>query len=141
MASDVSDIPSDRALVPNLVDRAFMSKYAASGATNHDQAFDSVSNSDPLVWGVRVDDHTQTADPVKVGSLTFHSNAYMCQVRHYLERINREGVARVKMFFIVTIAYLLFWGPLFLVCRLLIPPINLSSQNITNISVTTNCQI
>ena len=38
------------------------------------------------------------------------------QVKHYLERINREGVARVKMFFIVTIAYLLFWGPLFLVC-------------------------
>ena len=65
MASDVSDIPSDRALVPNLVDRAFMSKY------NHDQAFaskdDSASNSDPLVWGVRVDDHTQPADPVKVG--------------------------------------------------------------------------
>ena len=37
-------------------------------------------------------------------------------MKHYLERINREGVARVKMFFIVTIAYLLFWGPLFLVC-------------------------
>ena len=67
MASDVSDIPSDRALVPNLVDRAFMSKYV-----KQDPAFgskdDSVSNSDPLVWGVRVDDHTQTADPAKVGS-------------------------------------------------------------------------
>ena len=77
MASDVSDIPSDRALVPNLVDRAFMSKYAA--AANQDPAFgskdDSVSNSDPLVWGVRVDDHTQTADPAKVGSdfdVSFH---------------------------------------------------------------------
>ena len=61
----MSDIPSDRALVPNLVDRAFMSKY------NQDQTFaskdDSASNSDPLVWGVRVDDHTQPADPVKVG--------------------------------------------------------------------------
>ena len=67
MASDVSDIPSDRALVPNLVDRAFMSKYATS-AGSHEQAFDSACNSDPLVWGVRVDDHTQTADPVKVGS-------------------------------------------------------------------------
>ena len=69
MASDVSDIPSDRALVPNLVDRAFMSKYAAA---NHDQAFvskdDSALNRDPLVWGVRVDDNTQTADPVKVGA-------------------------------------------------------------------------
>ena len=67
MASEVSDIPSDRALVPNLVDRAFMSKYA-SAAGNHEQAFDSACNSDPLVWGVRVDDHTQTADPIKVGS-------------------------------------------------------------------------
>ena len=70
MASDVSDIPSDRALVPNLVDtdRAFMSKYTAA---NHKQAFvsnDSAANIDPLVWGVRVDDPTQTADPVKVGS-------------------------------------------------------------------------
>ena len=71
MASDVSDIPSDRALVPNLVDRAFMSKYTAGA--NHDQAFGSkdvsASNSDPLVWGVRVDEHTQAADPAKVGKL------------------------------------------------------------------------
>ena len=43
-------------------------------------------------------------------------------MKHYLERINREGVARVKMFFIVTIAYLLFWGPLFLVCSFLTLP-------------------
>ena len=67
MSSDVSDIPSDRALVPNLVDRAFMAKYAAA-AGNHDQSNDSALNSDPLIWGVKVDDHTQTADPVKVGS-------------------------------------------------------------------------
>ena len=111
VASDVSDIPSDQALVPNLVDRAFMSKYAA--AINHDNDF--ASNSDPLVWGVKVDDHAQTADPVKVGS-GVDGEIFLLKVKHYLERINREGVARVKMFFIVTIAYLLFWGPLFLVC-------------------------
>ena len=113
VASDVSDIPSDQALVPNLVDRAFMSKYAA--AINHDNDF--ASNSDPLVWGVKVDDHAQTADPVKVGSrVDGKIFLLLLKVKHYLERINREGVARVKMFFIVTIAYLLFWGPLFLVC-------------------------
>ena len=69
MSSDVSDIPSDRALVPNLVDRAFMAKYTAAATNNQEQSNDSALNScDPLIWGVRLDDHTQTADPVKVGS-------------------------------------------------------------------------
>ena len=54
-------------------------------------------------------------------------------MKHYLERINREGVARVKMFFIVTIAYLLFWGPLFLVGSFLILPINLLTITILSL--------
>jgi hypothetical protein len=29
--------------------------------------------------------------------------------------MEREGLARVKMFVVITIAYLIFWGPLFLV--------------------------
>ena len=29
--------------------------------------------------------------------------------------MEREGVARVKMFLVITVAYLIFWGPLFLV--------------------------
>jgi hypothetical protein len=29
--------------------------------------------------------------------------------------MEREGLARVKMFFVITVAYLVFWGPLFLV--------------------------
>ena len=33
----------------------------------------------------------------------------------YIERMVREGVARVKMFLVITVAYLIFWGPLFLV--------------------------
>jgi len=33
----------------------------------------------------------------------------------YIERMEREGVARVKMFLVITVAYLIFWGPLFLV--------------------------
>ena len=29
--------------------------------------------------------------------------------------MEREGIARVKMFIAITVAYLIFWGPLFLV--------------------------
>ena len=42
-----------------------------------------------------------TADPIKV--------------KMYLNKMEREGIDRVKMFLVVTIAYLIFWGPLFLV--------------------------
>ena len=37
------------------------------------------------------------------------------RVRMYLTRMEREGIERVKMFLVITIAYLIFWGPLFLV--------------------------
>ena len=33
----------------------------------------------------------------------------------YIQRLEKEGVTRVKMFFVITIAYLIFWGPLFFV--------------------------
>ena len=42
-----------------------------------------------------------TADPIKV--------------KIYLNKMEREGIDRVKMFLVITIAYLIFWGPLFLV--------------------------
>ena len=42
-----------------------------------------------------------TADPIKV--------------KMYLNKMEREGIDRVKMFLVITIAYLIFWGPLFLV--------------------------
>ena len=42
-----------------------------------------------------------TADPFKV--------------QMYLKRLERQGIERVKMFLVITIAYLIFWGPLFLV--------------------------
>jgi hypothetical protein len=29
--------------------------------------------------------------------------------------MEQEGIARVKMFMVITVAYLVFWGPLFLV--------------------------
>ena len=37
------------------------------------------------------------------------------RVRRYLEQVQQEGVDRVKMFLVITLAYLIFWGPLFLV--------------------------
>ncbi|XP_050687774.1 uncharacterized protein LOC126981110 isoform X3 [Eriocheir sinensis] len=40
------------------------------------------------------------------------------QVNSYISRMEREGVERVKMFVVVTIAYVVFWGPLFLVTLL-----------------------
>ncbi|XP_049768049.1 uncharacterized protein LOC126101434 [Schistocerca cancellata] len=37
------------------------------------------------------------------------------RMRNYLQRVEREGVQRVKMFLVITAAYVVFWGPLFLV--------------------------
>ena len=37
------------------------------------------------------------------------------RIGSYLAKLEREGIARVKMFTVITIAYLIFWGPLFLV--------------------------
>ena len=37
------------------------------------------------------------------------------RIKSYIARLEREGIARVKMFIVITIAYLIFWGPLFLV--------------------------
>lgn len=37
------------------------------------------------------------------------------RMREYLRKMERDGVQRVKMFLIITAAYVLFWGPLFIV--------------------------
>ncbi|KAF7271467.1 hypothetical protein GWI33_015637 [Rhynchophorus ferrugineus] len=37
------------------------------------------------------------------------------RMREYLRKMERDGVQRVKMFLIITAAYVLFWGPLFFV--------------------------
>lgn len=37
------------------------------------------------------------------------------RMREYLRRMERDGVQRVKMFLVITGAYVLFWGPLFFV--------------------------
>lgn len=46
----------------------------------------------------------------KGGALAEHR-----RMRNYLQRVEREGVQRVKMFLVITAAYVVFWGPLFLV--------------------------
>ncbi|KAF2358790.1 G protein-coupled receptor rhodopsin-like [Trinorchestia longiramus] len=45
------------------------------------------------------------------------------QVKSYIARMEKEGVERVKMFVVVIVAYLVFWGPLFLV-TLMTPSVN-----------------
>lgn len=40
------------------------------------------------------------------------------RLRGYLARVEREGVRRVRMFLVITAAYVLFWGPLFLITLL-----------------------
>nr|XP_023027579.1 uncharacterized protein LOC111515599 [Leptinotarsa decemlineata] len=37
------------------------------------------------------------------------------RMREYLRMMERDGVQRVKMFLVITAAYILFWGPLFFV--------------------------
>ena len=44
----------------------------------------------------------------------FHNMIFL-STGSYLAKLEREGIARVKMFTVITIAYLIFWGPLFLV--------------------------
>ena len=36
-------------------------------------------------------------------------------MKNYINRMEKEGVARVKMLSIITGSYLIFWGPLFIV--------------------------
>ncbi|XP_028967028.1 uncharacterized protein LOC100903266 [Galendromus occidentalis] len=45
-------------------------------------------------------------------------------VQNYIGRLEREGIRRVKMFVIMLVAYLIFWGPLFSVT--LLQPINIA---------------
>lgn len=40
------------------------------------------------------------------------------RICNYIRHMEREGVQRVKMFMVITSAYVIFWGPLFLVTLL-----------------------
>lgn len=46
----------------------------------------------------------------RIGAIEEHR-----KMRNYLRRMEREGVQRVKMFLVITAAYVIFWGPLFFV--------------------------
>ncbi|XP_029678115.1 uncharacterized protein LOC115244546 isoform X1 [Formica exsecta] len=48
--------------------------------------------------------------PKRTGAVEEHR-----KMRNYLRRMEREGVQRVKMFLVITAAYVIFWGPLFFV--------------------------
>ena len=37
------------------------------------------------------------------------------KIQSYIRHLETEGISRVKMYIVVTTAYVIFWGPLFLV--------------------------
>ena len=37
------------------------------------------------------------------------------KIQRYIQHLETEGIGRVKMYMIITTAYLIFWAPLFLV--------------------------
>ncbi|XP_023218025.1 uncharacterized protein LOC111620343 [Centruroides sculpturatus] len=50
--------------------------------------------------------------------ISVHQDREYCDsqpVGGYIERLEQEGIRRVKMFVVILVAYLLFWGPLFIV--------------------------
>ncbi|XP_044574492.1 uncharacterized protein LOC123258505 [Cotesia glomerata] len=55
-------------------------------------------------------DQRNGTTPKRGGALEEHR-----KMRNYLRRMEREGVQRVKMFLVITAAYVIFWGPLFFV--------------------------
>jgi hypothetical protein len=60
---------------------------------------------------ISVQSPPQRGRPVQNGGPMSESQ----RIQSYLAKLEREGIARVKMFIVITIAYLIFWGPLFLV--------------------------
>ncbi|XP_011314886.1 uncharacterized protein [Fopius arisanus] len=69
----------------------------------HERAGNSVND------GGTTDQRNGTT-PKRGGALEEHR-----KMRNYLRRMEREGVQRVKMFLVITAAYVIFWGPLFFV--------------------------
>lgn len=64
-----------------------------------------------MPWGVKRNSKIiQKTTFQRTGAIEEHR-----KMRNYLRRMEREGVQRVKMFLVITAAYVLFWGPLFFV--------------------------
>ncbi|XP_016838106.1 uncharacterized protein LOC107980715 [Nasonia vitripennis] len=63
-----------------------------------------------LAEGSSADVRRSSGTPKRVGAIEEHR-----KMRNYLRRIERDGVQRVKMFLVITAAYVIFWGPLFFV--------------------------
>ncbi len=54
-------------------------------------------------------------------------------MQNYLLRMEREGIQKVKMFLVITAAYILFWGPLFFVT--IVRPAVLNGQELYEVSI------
>ncbi|GFS69801.1 g_PROTEIN_RECEP_F1_2 domain-containing protein [Nephila pilipes] len=58
--------------------------------------------------------------------ISVRSERDLCESQHiqsYIDRLEKEGIRRVKMFVVLLVAYVIFWGPLFIVI-LIQPGIN-----------------
>ncbi|XP_065212465.1 uncharacterized protein LOC135840062 isoform X2 [Planococcus citri] len=53
------------------------------------------------------------------------------RMRNYLLRMEREGIQKVKMFLVITTAYVIFWGPLFFVTLARPPIISSTGHEVT----------
>ena len=45
------------------------------------------------------------------------------KIQRYIEHLETEGITRVKMYMVITTAYLIFWAPLFLVSGNTVHPV------------------
>ncbi|XP_025832482.1 uncharacterized protein LOC108743025 [Agrilus planipennis] len=64
---------------------------------------------------VNITDNNGTRVANSTGEQTSSALQEQRRMRNYLRKMEQEGVQRVKMFLIITAAYVLFWGPLFFI--------------------------
>ena len=55
------------------------------------------------------------ASPQDCQDLLEVSPAQSVKLESYIRQLETQGITRVKMFIVITMAYLIFWGPLFVV--------------------------
>ncbi|KAJ8669609.1 hypothetical protein QAD02_000868 [Eretmocerus hayati] len=69
-----------------------------------------LGGSNGLAGGSSADVRRTSGTPKRIGAIEEHR-----KMKNYLRRMERDGVQRVKMFLVITAAYVIFWGPLFFV--------------------------
>jgi len=101
---DFSRTSEDAVRVATLVTSILQSEDAPTGGKEPNGNIPQVEDPSPSYLDSPNKPRVLYADPGKV--------------KLYLHKMEREGIERVKMFLIITLAYLIFWGPLFTVTLL-----------------------